>query len=164
MMIGVCTHLGCVPIGNEGDYTVVEQSQVGGWFCPCHGSHYDTAGRIRKGTGAGEPAACRNTHISPTARSASANRSTGHGRAFVLIDSRTRSRSWFDERLPIMSVVQGHVLDFPTPSNLNYFWTFGGILAVMLVVQIVTGIVLAMHYHAACRLWPSIRSSISGAT
>ncbi len=42
VMIGVCTHLGCVPLGNSaGDY--------GGWFCPCHGSHYDTAGRIRKG-------------------------------------------------------------------------------------------------------------------
>jgi ubiquinol-cytochrome c reductase iron-sulfur subunit len=42
VMIGVCTHLGCVPIGNgAGDF--------GGWFCPCHGSHYDTAGRVRKG-------------------------------------------------------------------------------------------------------------------
>jgi len=42
VMIGVCTHLGCVPIGNvSGDF--------GGWFCPCHGSHYDSAGRIRKG-------------------------------------------------------------------------------------------------------------------
>ncbi len=41
VMIGVCTHLGCVPIGNQsGDF--------GGWFCPCHGSLYDTAGRIRK--------------------------------------------------------------------------------------------------------------------
>ena len=50
VMMGVCTHLGCVPIGNEGDYAVVEGSQkTGGWFCPCHGSHYDTAGRIRKG-------------------------------------------------------------------------------------------------------------------
>lgn len=44
--LGVCTHLGCVPLGaaegeNKGDY--------GGYFCPCHGSHYDTAGRIRKG-------------------------------------------------------------------------------------------------------------------
>ena len=49
-MMGVCTHLGCVPIGNEGDYAVVEGSgKMGGWFCPCHGSHYDTAGRIRKG-------------------------------------------------------------------------------------------------------------------
>ena len=41
VMIGVCTHLGCVPLGDSGDF--------GGWFCPCHGSHYDTAGRIRKG-------------------------------------------------------------------------------------------------------------------
>ncbi|MFQ8430096.1 ubiquinol-cytochrome c reductase iron-sulfur subunit [Amaricoccus sp. W119] len=41
IMTGVCTHLGCVPIGEAGDF--------GGWFCPCHGSHYDTAGRIRRG-------------------------------------------------------------------------------------------------------------------
>ena len=42
VMMGVCTHLGCVPLGNNsGDFD--------GWFCPCHGSHYDTAGRIRKG-------------------------------------------------------------------------------------------------------------------
>lgn len=38
---GVCTHLGCVPIGEAGDF--------GGWFCPCHGSHYDVSGRARKG-------------------------------------------------------------------------------------------------------------------
>ena len=50
VMMGVCTHLGCVPIRNEGDFGVVEGSaKHGGWFCPCHGSHYDTAGRIRKG-------------------------------------------------------------------------------------------------------------------
>lgn len=41
VMLGVCTHLGCVPLGQAGDF--------GGWFCPCHGSHYDTAGRIRRG-------------------------------------------------------------------------------------------------------------------
>jgi len=41
VMIGICTHLGCVPLGDKGEY--------GGWFCPCHGSHYDTSGRIRKG-------------------------------------------------------------------------------------------------------------------
>lgn len=50
VMIGVCTHLGCVPFGNDGDYAVVEGNvKTGAWFCPCHGSHYDTAGRIRKG-------------------------------------------------------------------------------------------------------------------
>jgi len=41
IMIGVCTHLGCVPLGQRGDYN--------GWFCPCHASHYDTSGRIRRG-------------------------------------------------------------------------------------------------------------------
>jgi ubiquinol-cytochrome c reductase iron-sulfur subunit len=50
VMMAVCTHLGCVPVGNEGDYAVVEgSSKTGGWFCPCHGSHYDTAGRVRLG-------------------------------------------------------------------------------------------------------------------
>jgi ubiquinol-cytochrome c reductase iron-sulfur subunit len=50
VMMAVCTHLGCVPIGNDGDFAVVEgSSKTGGWYCPCHGSHYDTAGRIRKG-------------------------------------------------------------------------------------------------------------------
>jgi len=47
VQIGVCTHLGCVPLNNAGDYVL--DSGVGGWFCPCHGSHYDTSGRIRKG-------------------------------------------------------------------------------------------------------------------
>ncbi|MDC3401877.1 ubiquinol-cytochrome c reductase iron-sulfur subunit [Alphaproteobacteria bacterium] len=41
IMVGICTHLGCVPLGQAGDFN--------GWFCPCHGSHYDTSGRIRKG-------------------------------------------------------------------------------------------------------------------
>jgi len=41
IMIGVCTHLGCIPLKESGDYD--------GWFCPCHGSHYDISGRIRKG-------------------------------------------------------------------------------------------------------------------
>jgi len=51
IQIGVCTHLGCVPIGQAGDFD--------GWFCPCHGSHYDSAGRIRKGP------APQNLHIPP---------------------------------------------------------------------------------------------------
>ena len=42
VMMGVCTHLGCVPLGDGA-------GEFGGWFCPCHGSHYDTSGRIRKG-------------------------------------------------------------------------------------------------------------------
>ncbi len=41
VVVGICTHLGCVPLPNQGDF--------GGWFCPCHGSQYDASGRIRKG-------------------------------------------------------------------------------------------------------------------
>ncbi len=52
---------------------------------------------------------------------------------------------WFHERLPVTDLT-GHMLDFPTPKNLNYWWTFGGILSVMLMAQLATGIVLAMHY------------------
>ncbi len=46
IMVGVCTHLGCIPLGQKAtDF----KGDFGGWFCPCHGSHYDTSGRIRKG-------------------------------------------------------------------------------------------------------------------
>lgn len=53
---------------------------------------------------------------------------------------------WFDQRLPVARMVHGQFIDFPTPRNLNYLWTFGGILAFCLMVQIVTGIIMAMHY------------------
>lgn len=57
IVIGVCTHLGCVPLGQDG----AAVGDYGGWFCPCHGSHYDTSGRIRKGP------APRNLDIPPYA-------------------------------------------------------------------------------------------------
>jgi len=53
VVIGICTHLGCIPLAHQGDY--------GGWFCPCHGSEYDTAGRIRQGP------APLNLHLPPYA-------------------------------------------------------------------------------------------------
>ena len=53
VVIGICTHLGCIPLAHQGDY--------GGWFCPCHGSEYDTAGRIRQGP------APQNLHLPPYA-------------------------------------------------------------------------------------------------
>jgi ubiquinol-cytochrome c reductase iron-sulfur subunit len=46
VVVGVCTHLGCVPLGNKPSEP---RGNYGGWFCPCHGSHYDTSGRIRLG-------------------------------------------------------------------------------------------------------------------
>ena len=53
---------------------------------------------------------------------------------------------WLDERLPIIRFSKEHLMDFPTPKNLNYFWTFGAILVMCLGIQIVTGVILAMHY------------------
>jgi len=46
IMVGICTHLGCIPLGQKANDP---KGEFGGWFCPCHGSHYDTSGRIRKG-------------------------------------------------------------------------------------------------------------------
>ena len=62
---------------------------------------------------------------------------------------KSRTAKWWDERLPAMRLMHDSFVDFPTPRNLNYFWTFGGILTFCLATQIVTGIVLAMHYVAS---------------
>ncbi|MDJ0931580.1 cytochrome b/b6 [Breoghania sp.] len=58
----------------------------------------------------------------------------------------SKATRWLETRLPIISLVRGSFVDFPTPKNLNYWWTFGGIAAIVLVAQIVTGVVLVMHY------------------
>jgi len=58
-----------------------------------------------------------------------------------------RWAKWWDERLPIARMMHTQFVDFPTPRNLNYLWTFGGILTFCLVAQLITGIVLAMHYQ-----------------
>lgn len=61
--LGVCTHLGCVPLGQKaGD----PQGDFGGWFCPCHGSHYDTSGRVRKGPAPANLAVPEYTFLSDT--------------------------------------------------------------------------------------------------
>jgi len=54
---------------------------------------------------------------------------------------------WFNDRLPLLTL-SNHLTEYPTPKNLNYWWTFGGILTFCLITQIVTGIILAMHYVA----------------
>jgi ubiquinol-cytochrome c reductase cytochrome b/c1 subunit len=63
-------------------------------------------------------------------------------------EPQTAFTRWLDSRLPIVRMANDTIVTFPTPSNLNYMWTFGAILAFCLGVQIVTGIVLAMHYAA----------------
>jgi len=58
----------------------------------------------------------------------------------------TAIERWLEARLPVISMMKAQAIDFPTPKNLNYWWTFGAILSFMLVAQVVTGIVLSMHY------------------
>ena len=60
---------------------------------------------------------------------------------------KSKAAKWFNDRLPLLTL-GAHLTDYPTPKNLNYWWTFGGILTFCLITQIVTGIVLAMHYVA----------------
>ena len=59
---------------------------------------------------------------------------------------------WFDQRLPLARLMHDSFVSYPVPRNLNYFYAFGGILSIMLVIQILTGIVLAMHYAASTSL------------
>jgi ubiquinol-cytochrome c reductase cytochrome b/c1 subunit len=59
---------------------------------------------------------------------------------------KNKAAKWLEDRLPIIGLMHGSFIAFPTPRNLNYFWTFGAILMVMLVSQILTGVFLAMHY------------------
>ncbi len=63
-------------------------------------------------------------------------------------EPKTGIERWLDARLPIVRIGYDAMIDYPTPKNLNYWWTFGGILAVCLMTQIVTGVILAMHYVA----------------
>ena len=59
---------------------------------------------------------------------------------------------WMERRLPIAGLVHSSFVAYPTPRNLNYWWTFGGILSFMLGVQIITGVVLAMHYVPSAKM------------
>jgi ubiquinol-cytochrome c reductase cytochrome b subunit len=61
-------------------------------------------------------------------------------------EPKTGLERWLDSRLPIIRFANDTIISFPTPKNLNYWWTFGGVLSLMLGIQIVTGIILAMHY------------------
>jgi quinol-cytochrome oxidoreductase complex cytochrome b subunit len=67
-----------------------------------------------------------------------------HGQETYVPDN--KAVAWFERRLPVLGLLKSSFVDYPTPRNLNYWWTFGGILTVVLMVQIITGIVLVMHY------------------
>ncbi|TXJ14589.1 MAG: cytochrome C, partial [Afipia sp.] len=61
-------------------------------------------------------------------------------------DPQNPALKWIEQRLPIGGLIHSSFVAYPTPRNLNYWWTFGAILSMMLAVQIITGVILAMHY------------------
>src|SRR5262245_23274415 len=94
---------------------------------------------------------CRPINSSPTPRSGSAKapRLNLQGlsmRGHSTYQPQSAFMQWLERRLPIVSLIHSSFVAYPTPHNLNYWWTFGGILTLMFAVQLVTGIVLAMHY------------------
>ena len=155
-MIALCTHLGCIPVGDAGEFD--------GWFCPCHGSQYDTSGRIRKGP------APTNLVVPPYAvperhrrfRSVEGNTTmSAHNSNYTPTNP---VEKWLDDRLPIIRFGKEHLMDYPTPKNLNYWWTFGAILDLH-----AGGADRHRHrprdaLHARRSTSPSTRSSTSAAT
>ena len=71
---------------------------------------------------------------------------------------KSKAGKWFNDRLPLLTLAN-HLTDYPTPKNLNYWWTFGGILTFCLITQIVTGLTLAMHYICLLYTSPSPRDA-----
>ena len=149
VMIGICTHLGCIPKGQA----MGEQGRLRRLVLPVP----RLAVRHRRAASAKarrrETSRCRHTRSSPTPRSRSAEEPARHGGARIDLRAEDRHRASGRTRACRSSrLVHGQFVDFPTPRNLNYFWTFGGILTFCLVVQIVTGIVLAMHYQPSAAM------------
>ena len=117
------------------------QGEYGGWLCPCHGSVYDTSARIRKGPAPKNLYLPDYEFLTDTKSEDRLGQMSGPSK----YEPKSAIERWLDTRLPIIRF-GADLMDFPTPRNLNYWYTFGGILAFCLGVQIVTGIVLAMHY------------------
>ena len=146
VLIGICTHLGCIPLGNK---PTDPRGDCGGWFCPCHGSQYDTVGTRPPRAGAGQPgaAALRLRDPTPRSRSADDSREDRPMAGLHKSDFSNPLINWIDTRLPIFTMMQKEYGVFPTPKNFNYFWNFGALAMVNLVIMIATGIFLAMNYQ-----------------
>jgi hypothetical protein len=130
VVMGICLHLGCVPRGQR---PTDSKGEYGGWFCPCHGSPAASATARR-----------RTTSRYPSTRSSTRPR-------FASVKERTMAAPhwkygairWFDERFPMFTAAHHQLYEYPMPRNLNYWWSFGSIAGVTLVVMIFSGIFLA---------------------
>ena len=149
IMIGVCTHLGCVPLGNKpGD----PQGPVRRLVLPLPRLGLRHVGPHPQGSGAEEPGdsglPVHVRHSRPHRLIASRiaqelAMASSHGTPPVF---NNKVIAWIDHRLPIFSYIEKEYHTFPTPRNFNYFWNFGAIATVMLVLMIATGVVLATNY------------------
>ena len=145
VLVGICTHLGCIPKGQAlGD----KQGRLRRLALPLprlalrHGGTHPQ----RPGAAQSRGSALR-LHLRHQDQDRLRSTAPMATHEFDLRADVEHSRKWMDVRLPIGRLMHAQFVDFPTPRNLNYLWTFGGILTFFLVAQIVTGIVLAMHYQ-----------------
>ena len=120
------------------------KGEFGGWFCPCHGSHYDTSGRIRKGPAPTNLPYRAISFVDDTIRPDRVREEIMSGTSNIPIKQQTRE--WVEHRLPVFSVHGRRSLTVSDPKNLNYLWNFGSLAGIVLVIMIVSGITLAMHY------------------
>ncbi len=144
ILVGVSTHLGCVPLGQSGDY---QGGSALAWFAlwylrahpqrPCTKEPWSSSIHIRFW----QLSSRRLIH-----------RSFNHGQPLTNYQPKNGFTRWLDARLPILRMAHDQFVAYPVPRNLNYFWTFGAILMFFLAVQILTGIVLALHYAANAKL------------
>ncbi len=97
------------------------KGEFGGWFCPCHGSQYDTSGRIRKGPAPLNLAVPTYSFLSDT----SDPDRLGVSPMSEQFDNKIVQ--WVEDRLPVFSMLKHSAVEYPTPKNLNYWWNFGSL-------------------------------------
>ncbi len=147
--VGICTHLGCSPTEKfkTGAESGIDPNWPGGFLCPCHGSTFDLAGRVYKSKPAPD-----NLEVPPhkylaIPRSSSAK--TPRERKTWLAEKQVTTTGllgWIDERFPLTATWKAHLSEYYAPKNFNFWYFFGSLALLVLVIQIVTGILLVMHY------------------
>ena len=127
VVLGVCTHLGCVPLGQNVSDT---KGDYGGWFCPCHGSHYDPSGRLRKGP------APTNLPVPPYVFLTENRIKLGEnflssddiqGYKKTLNSHYTGFKGWIDSRLPVLRMMEAEAFTVPFTTSLTSFGSLVGI-------------------------------------
>ena len=140
--VGICTHLGCSPSFVPDPGGDLGSDWLGGFFCPCHGSRFDIAGRVY----AGVPAPL-NLEVPPHTYISDSRIVIGDvGGGSLMSKTMTNFVGWIDDRFPLTKVWNEHLAQYYAPRNFNFWYFFGSLAILMLVNQIVTGIWLTMHY------------------